>query len=402
MERQLSILEPSNHIQTKTDTLRFKVKPRGESTIAYSFSEQVRNGIEIEWVASNGTKGKFTPDGNGKFTQTVNTDTWIYIYYTYQKLGSYSAYLSKYDYFKKNYDIKIIAGTKKFHIITSLDVSGCTALTHLDCGGKGYLEKLDVSGCTALMYLDCGGNQLWALDVSGCPALTSLYCHCNQLTSLDVSKNTALKYLYCAWNQLTSLNVSGCTTLTELSCDGNRLMALDVSQNTALTELSCYKNQLTSLDVSQNTALTKLSCSDNQLRSLDVSQNTALTELSCDGNHILLSDLYKAYIQNSDWKAFFASGQTDTIILPINQVLDLSSERLLGETLSTFEIITPDDDYTENGFNFQFHKTRSYTLTIENPSIINHKPKVEDVCDVDGTVPAFTYYISVNSEKSAR
>ena len=169
--------------------------------------------------------------------------------------------------------------------LTSLDVSGCTALTELYCGGN-QLTSLDVSKNIALTELGCGGNQLTSLDVSQNTALTSLSCWKNQLTSLEVSQNIALTSLSCGYNELTSLDVSKNTALTELSCYNNQLTSLDVSGYSALTELWCFDNQLTSLEVYDCTALTKLSCYNNQLTSLDVSKNIALTKLSCYNNQL--------------------------------------------------------------------------------------------------------------------
>ena len=195
--------------------------------------------------------------------------------------------------------------------LTSLDVSGCTSLTKLSCRSN-QLTSLDVSGCTALTKLDCFDNQLTSLDVSGCTALTELSCSSNpltsinlsgcqslkefswtrdKLTSLNVSGCTSLTELYCSYNQLTSLNVSGCTALTKLSCSSNQLTSLDVSGCTALTELNCYDNSLTSLDVSGCTALRELYCSSNKLTSLDVSGCTALTELYCSDNRLTNLDV---------------------------------------------------------------------------------------------------------------
>ena len=190
--------------------------------------------------------------------------------------------------------------------LTSLDVSGCTALTWLECY-VNQLTSLDLSGCVALTKLKCWVNQLTSLDVSDCTALTTLFCYHNQLTSLDVSGCSALVWLSCSSNpltsldasgctalttlyssrtQLTSLNVLGCTALTGLSCEGSQLTSLDVSGCTALTRLQCYKNQLTSLNVSGCTALTDLHCYENQLTSLDVSDCTALTGLYCYENQL--------------------------------------------------------------------------------------------------------------------
>ena len=179
-----------------------------------------------------------------------------------------------------------------FNQLTSLDVSGCTALTELNCVGN-KLTSLNLSGCTALTKLSCWNNKLTSLNVSGCSALTQLYCEDNHLTSLDVSGCTALTELNCSYNQLTSLDVSGCTALTELGCSDNQLTSLDVSGCTTLTELNCSYNQLTSLDVSGCTALTELDCRRNSLTSLDLSGCTALTTLKCWNNKLTSLDLSK-------------------------------------------------------------------------------------------------------------
>ena len=152
-----------------------------------------------------------------------------------------------------------------------------------DIIGLNISSMSEIKYFTALEYLDCSGNQLTSLDVSGCPALTSLYCWGNQLTSLDVSNNTALTELDCFDNQLSSLDVSGCPALTSLYCSGNQLTSLNVSNNTALKFLNCDNNQLASLDVSNNNALRFLVCDNNQLTSLDLSK-VSLQEFYCSGN----------------------------------------------------------------------------------------------------------------------
>ena len=98
-------------------------------------------------------------------------------------------------------------------------------ITYLDCYNNS-LTSLDVSGLTALEYLNCYNNSLTSLDVSGLTALYSLYCSDNSLTSLDVSGLTALTNLSCYFNSLTLLDVSGCTALTDLDCSFNSLTSL--------------------------------------------------------------------------------------------------------------------------------------------------------------------------------
>ena len=203
-------------------------------------------------------------------------------------------------YSNKNPHIVTIKGNIKgldcyYNNLTSLNVSGCTALIWLDCH-ENNLTSLDVSKNTALIYLSCSSNNLTSLDVSKNTALTYLDCRHNDLTSLDVSKNTELTYLDCSHNDLTSLDVSKNTELTELNCSHNDLTSLDVSKNTALTDLRCYcMKDLTSLDVSGCTALTYLECDDNNLTSLNVSGCTALIYLSCSSNNLTSSALNQIF-----------------------------------------------------------------------------------------------------------
>lgn len=108
--------------------------------------------------------------------------------------------------------------------------------------------------------------------------------------SLDLTGLSALTFLDCGVNKLSSLDVSSNIALTKLYCSENKLSSLDISKNAALTILSCYYNELSSLDVSKNTALTNLGCSNNQLRSLDVSKNTALDLFLFDETVTVIGD----------------------------------------------------------------------------------------------------------------
>ncbi len=185
------------------------------------------------------------------------------------------------------------------YFIDSLDVTPNLALTTLICSYNGLLS-LNTTGLTALTYLDCNNNNRFYIDsmsnlmVFSYPilnfttntALTTLICSNNGLTNLNTTGFTALTYLDCYGNPLASLNVSANTALTNLVCAVTQLTNLDVSANTALTYLNCRLNSLTSLNVSTNTALTYLSCDDNLLTSLNVSANTALNGLVCINNQL--------------------------------------------------------------------------------------------------------------------
>ena len=193
-----------------------------------------------------------------------------------------------------------------YNELTTLDVSGCTALVEINCGNN-QLTSMDVSGCTALKkieaffnqfttldmsgnttleYFGCSVNPLTSVDMSGCTALTYLDCANCELTTLNVDGCSELATFYCYNNQLTALNVESCTGLKLLSCGQNMLSELDVTQNTAMTRFQCAENQLSELDVSHNTALDLFDCSMNKITSLDLSHNTALTQFGCASNRI--------------------------------------------------------------------------------------------------------------------
>ncbi len=220
----------------------------------------------------------------------------------------------------------------------TLNLSGLSALTHLDCHGN-QLTELEVSHNPALKELLCYANRLTALDVSKNPALTTLSCYQNQLTDLDVSKNPALTIFSCSQNRLTDLDVSVNTELSALYCSNNQLKTLDVRNNIKLKGLSCGANKLTSLDVRQNTELSSLTCNDNQLEALDVRQNTKLEELECGGN-LLTSLNVSANTLLESLKC--SSNQLSTLDVSANTVLETlrcSSNLLTGLDLSKNTII---------------------------------------------------------------
>ena len=112
--------------------------------------------------------------------------------------------------------------------LTSLDLSGRTGLLKVQCYGSGYtntsfLTSVNVSGCSALTQLSCSSNdRLTSLNLTGCSALESLTCGSDSLVSIDLSDCASLTYLNVAANRvLASLDVSGCPLLSYISCESN-------------------------------------------------------------------------------------------------------------------------------------------------------------------------------------
>ncbi len=344
----LILLASFGRAQTHTDTLYFEFileegAGEGDSAIQYIFKNTVSSGIEMEYYDGQ-EHPRFTPGAMGKITVNGSGHGWIY--YTYEESEGYNVRCSSRPGSDEDINIRSFPGVN----ITSLDVHACTALKYLLCYLNNRLTRLDARGCLKLEDLTCYKNQLTELDITGCTALKYLGCYENRLTNLDVSGNTLLETLYCYDNQL---------------------IYLDLSQNPALMDLNCDDNQLTDLDVSHNPGLRELNCSYNQLTSLSV--NSDLTRVRCENNHLPLSMLYDIYTQAS-WNVFSADPQTDTVALAGCEAWDLSSEKALDGTATTFEMKEKggreaSDAYLEDDFSFLFKGPFTGTLTLQNNSI---------------------------------
>ena len=212
------------------------------------------------------------------------------------------------------------------HTYTTLDLTGTTALTYLDCAPAPYLTSItNLSSCTGLKTLYCYNNKMTSLSaVSSMPALELLSCHDTKITSLDVSNKSSLKTLNCYNNPnltsllcqncaLTTLDCKNCPAMTTLKCWNNKFTSFDVTGNTALTFLDCSPNStLTSITglssctamktlYCYNTGLTNLSavsgmtnledllCYDTQLTTLTVQNKSKLTRINCSGIPTLTS-----------------------------------------------------------------------------------------------------------------
>ena len=184
--------------------------------------------------------------------------------------------------------------------LTTLKVTGCTALSTLKCYYNDNLETIaGLADCKALTYLDCEDCAITELPgVNDMTNLQTLWCRNNQLTGvltvsdkpqlkyLRVSGNKGLQELRCPRNALISLDVTGCTALNLLHCEvNNNLTSIQgLTDCTALNWFGCDYCALTSLDVTFCPGLQSLYCYNNQLTSLNVTGLTNLLNLNCMNN----------------------------------------------------------------------------------------------------------------------
>lgn len=179
-------------------------------------------------------------------------------------------------------------------LVTGVNVSTLTALTHLDLNACG-LTDLNVDSNVELQYFDCSSNKLTALNVNNNVALTMLDCSDNQLSTIRVVNNTALDKLDVSKNNLLNVNVRSNTVLKTLNVSDNTgITALALGYNTGLETLEASNTALTDIDLSKNLEIKNLNLSGcSSMHILDVSKNVALVNLNVGGTSLESLDVSK-------------------------------------------------------------------------------------------------------------
>ena len=125
-----------------------------------------------------------------------------------------------------------IAAVKEFTIrdegLTSLEGIECfTNMESFTCSGNMDIcevSSVDLSNLTALKYVLISNTKITSLDLSGHSALQSLYINQNYyLTSVDLSGCSALKSLGAYYTDLTVLDISSCPLLVDAYQNGSRI-----------------------------------------------------------------------------------------------------------------------------------------------------------------------------------
>ena len=142
----------------------------------------------------------------------------------------------------------------------TLTVKNCPSLKNIYCRAK-KLTNVDISECKNLDTLDISSNRLTSF-ISDIDA-KYFDCAYNELTSLDISGSTAIKELNCESNNIQNLSINGCSNLEIINCANNKISSIPANNHLKLIELYCNDNRLTSLDISENQSMDKINCSGN-------------------------------------------------------------------------------------------------------------------------------------------
>ncbi len=269
----------------------------------YAMSDAGEIGKRLEIKVSQEGRG-VAPDGMVAFEDDAFMD-WMLSYYdangdgylsTEEALAVKKIYIGFDETIEGAVPVKSLKGIEycknleelecDFNAITSLDLSGLSKLTLVDCS-YNLLKEVKLAGCTSLMqYYGNVNESLESLDFKDCPNIQMIQAYKNALKTFDVSGLQKLVYADVNQNSITTLDVKGCPALKILNCGSNSLETLALKDLPSLMSLGCYRNNLSSIDLSGLNELEFLECYENSILALDLSANTKIATLRCDANMI--------------------------------------------------------------------------------------------------------------------
>ena len=293
-------------------------------------------------------------------------------------------------------------------LVTGVNVSTLTALTHLDLNDCG-LTALDVDSNVELEYFDCSSNKLTALNVNNNVALTMFDCSDNQLSTIRVVNNTALDKLDVSKNNLLNVNVRSNTVLKTLNVSDNAgITALALGYNTVLETLEASNTALTDIDLSNNLEIKNLNLAGcSSMHILDVSKNVELVNLNVGGTSLETLDVSK----NVALETLTING------CPITSLKTIKSLPIIGQyvvpdgvlgvvfysTDSVVKIVSKDETKAEWGYYGTTTNANSKTDGESNTDKIVAKSPAAQWCRAKGSswyLPALDELKAVYNNKS--
>lgn len=283
-------------------------------------------------------------------------------------------------------------------LVTGVNVSTLTALTHLDLNACG-LTALDVDSNVELQYFDCSSNKLTALNVNNNVALTMFDCSDNQLSTIMVVNNTALDKLDLSKNNLLNVNVRSNTVLKILNVSDNAgITALALGYNTGLETLEASNTALTDIDLSNNLEIKNLNLAGcSSMHILDVTKNVALVNLNVGGTSLETLDVSKN-------RSLIDLDISNT---PFKKTVEVGYDLAIGVVFfndgSVVKIVSNDETKAEWGYYGTTTNAKSGTDGASNTDKIVAKSPAAQWCRAKGTswyLPALDELKAVYNNKS--
>ncbi|MGN0808719.1 MAG: dockerin type I domain-containing protein [Christensenellales bacterium] len=156
--------------------------------------------------------------------------------------------------------------------ITSLNVSGCTALQTLNTSFNYNLNELIIENTPGITELSCQYNyNITEIDITGMPNLRTLYLGCTPVKSIDASNSPNIYFMSLVQTDLVELNLDGASELRELYLRNTNISELDLAPFTSFN----YPQ-----DINGNDTLKSLSWKISQ----NSGESSSVLELNAEGN----------------------------------------------------------------------------------------------------------------------
>lgn len=275
-----------------------------------------------------------------------------------------------------------------------------TEFTTLNLTGSSVLTSFNIDENIQLTKLVASGNSLvTGVNVSTLTALTHLDLNACRLTALDVDSNVELEYFDCSSNKLTALNVNNNAALTMLDCSGNQLSTIRVVNNTALDKLDVSKNNLLNVNVRSNTVLKTLNVSDNAgITALALGYNKVLETLEASNTALTDIDLSK----NLEMKNLNLAGCSSMHILDVTKNVALKVLDVCRTSLESLDVSTLVRLIVSKGLSSSIYQVGQYVSIEDVLGVVYFNDgSVVKAVTIDETYASWEYYGTTTGANSS-
>lgn len=125
----------------------------------------------------------------------------------------------------------------------------CPNLVNIDVSGNLISQSFDFSNSN-LVYLGISDNYVPSLKVHGSSKLEQIYCYRNLITSIDLTGCTSITHLEFSGCQISSVNLTPCkSTLQDIDFSNNKFTSIDITNCPNMWGIGLSNNMLTTLDL---------------------------------------------------------------------------------------------------------------------------------------------------------
>lgn len=186
--------------------------------------------------------------------------------------------------------------------LRSLDVTGLSELTELDCSENYYLEELDLSKNAKLKELNCESiKTMSTLDLSNNPELEKMSCKSNSIREIDLTNCKKVTSINCSSSNLSSIDLNDCIILEYLNIFSSRIKTLNIEKCTALKYLDVRVMDFNLLNISNNSLLEEIYLYIDKDTPLDITNNHNIKTITLD-DYRVSENTYIIYIKKEQIK----------------------------------------------------------------------------------------------------